>query len=416
MCVGSRVVVRGLADKPQLDGVTGTLIEKKWKGNWIVDLDDEEGKKRRLRRRWLINDANLEVSDKPEMKKYSAENGRPKQQYYIVGTWNDFVPRRMTWDHDRRCWTFEARVGSNGFECFQIWLDRDKKKAVHPDTANAGNYVPWELCGPDAHGDNKNWSFGDGSENVRFEVRLFLWEDESPQAVEWGDVELAKKKAAEDGSETKEALKKCPKNHDLKAFKPPVEGYTCSRCKTSYPKGASFFSCRPCDYDVCETCSSGSKATPCPVATDDKASVGGANGVGILQDARKFLSGCEQDAGSVGGAEATVTESEPMSAKAAEEGLRVGDRVTITSAGPYRGRQGAVMKVDEDGDPAVRLDSGEAKLFYRVDVNRLPPQAAAAAAAGAVAKGLGKGNGTGKGVSRGLGVLGFRGGTSGLGA
>merc|ERR1719210_2779264 len=114
----------------------------------------------------------------------------------------------MIWDDERLCWTFEVRVGTNGFECFQLWLERDKKKSVHPDTANAGNYVPWELRGPDAEGEGKHWSFGDGTESVRYEVRLFLWQDEGPQSVEWSCLDLPKKKDAEEtssASPTKEA-------------------------------------------------------------------------------------------------------------------------------------------------------------------------------------------------------------------
>jgi len=410
---GARVVIKDLDEKPQLNGSTGTLVEKKWKGNWIVDLDDEEGKKRRLRRRWLINSKNMDITEKPEMQKYSQGLGRPRQQYFIVGTWNDLVPRRMTWDHDRVCWTFEARVGQNGFESFQIWLERDRKKSVHPDTANAGNYVPWELRGPDADGENKNWSFGDGAEGMKFEVRLFLWADESPQSVEWSSSELEAKKKAEEESDAKEAndvntsCKKCPRNHDLKPFKPPVDGYSCSKCKKSYPKGTPFHSCRQCDHDVCDACING------------KSNDGGAR---VQDDARKFLSNC--------GDKADAVRSEAP-AKPKLEALSVGDRVRITSNGPYKGRVGSVMKVDEDGDPAVRLESGEAKLFYRTDVVKETAEAAAPAAQAAAPKAapkatprpgtgfgpgrggpaLGRGGGAGqagpKGMSRGRGVLSF---------
>jgi len=398
--VGGRVVITGLDDKPQLNGNTGTLIEKKWKGNWVVDLDDEAGKKKRLRRRWLINEINFEASEKAEIKKYSADLGRPKQQYFIVGSWNDYVPRRMTWDHERLCWTFEVKVGTNGCECFQIWLERDKRKSVHPDTGNAGTYVPWELRGPDADGENKNWSFGnEKNEGTRFEVRLFLWEDESPQSVEWSDLEAAKKKAAEANGSTGEQANtaKCLKGHDLKVFKPPVDGYSCSKCKKAYPKGTTFLSCRPCDYDICNSCASGSKAAP-----DSSATAKAKADPGIQQDAKKFLESCDKD-GAEGGGGSSSPAAAPPSAKT--EALGVGDKVVIKSSGPFKGRTGTVMRVDEDGDPAVRLETGEAKLFYRSDVDKVASASDPAAPATATATATASANGSGRGYP-GRGMMG----------
>jgi len=333
----------------------------------------------------------------------------------------------MTWDHDRCCWCFEVKVGGNGFECFQIWLERDKKKSVHPDTANAGNYVPWELRGPDADGENKNWSFGnESSEGTRFEVRLFLWADESPQSVDWSDVEAAKKKAAEaNGKESEAKSNTCPRKHELKVFKPPVDGYSCSKCHKTFPKGTTFRSCRPCDYDLCESCARDNKAAP-----EGSSSAEAKAGSGVQEDAKKFLNDCGRT-----GEEASTAAATSASGQGDSEALSVGDKVTIKSNGPFKGRTGTVMKVDEDGDPAVRLETGEAKLFYRTDVSKMSAVPATSAATrqplqanglgkGYPGRGLGKGgfsnpfmsSGLGgkgaassaKGVGRGQGVLGFR--------
>mmetsp|Transcript_115051 Transcript_115051/g.289441 ORF Transcript_115051/g.289441 Transcript_115051/m.289441 type:complete len:2055 (-) Transcript_115051:117-6281(-) len=58
--------------------------------------------------------------------------------------------------------------------------------------------------------------------------------------------------------------------------------------------------------------------------------------------------------------------SQPRDAKVA---MRVGKKVKITGSGPFQGRLGTVLGFDEDGDPELRLDDGDTKVFYRHDVS-----------------------------------------------
>lgn len=51
--------------------------------------------------------------------------------------------------------------------------------------------------------------------------------------------------------------------------------------------------------------------------------------------------------------------------------MRVGKKVKITGNGPYQGRIGTVVGFDEDGDPELRLEDGDSKVFYRRDVSVL---------------------------------------------
>jgi hypothetical protein len=64
--------------------------------------------------------------------------------------------------------------------------------------------------------------------------------------------------AAEDKSEENRKLppvtSNCPGHHGLKHFKTPDDGWWCSVCEKEHPKDSSFFGCRACDYDECETC------------------------------------------------------------------------------------------------------------------------------------------------------------------
>lgn len=46
----------------------------------------------------------------------------------------------------------------------------------------------------------------------------------------------------------------CPGSHGLKMFNTPEQGWWCSVCETTHPKGTPFFGCRECDYDECEVC------------------------------------------------------------------------------------------------------------------------------------------------------------------
>merc|ERR1719282_563040 len=83
-----------MVDNPELEGLTGTLVQEKTGGRWVVDVEDEKRKARRLRWRWLLKEKNLEPTTLPAMQHYLASDA-PTEQYYIVGTWTQWKPRRM---------------------------------------------------------------------------------------------------------------------------------------------------------------------------------------------------------------------------------------------------------------------------------------------------------------------------------
>ena len=59
----------------------------------------------------------------------------------------------------------------------------------------------------------------------------------------------------------------CPNRHPLIENITPIAGFSCNRCTltTNAPANSRFFSCRSCDYDVCNDCYSGRKnALPAP--------------------------------------------------------------------------------------------------------------------------------------------------------
>jgi len=57
-------------------------------------------------------------------------------------------------------------------------------------------------------------------------------------------------------SEGREAIRRCPLRHPLRASCTDMDGYSCSMCEHTFSRGTLLYSCRPCDFDVCEACSS----------------------------------------------------------------------------------------------------------------------------------------------------------------
>jgi len=47
----------------------------------------------------------------------------------------------------------------------------------------------------------------------------------------------------------------CPSGHVLEKFSTPKDGFTCDVCSSFLAEGSWAYGCRPCDFDVCATCS-----------------------------------------------------------------------------------------------------------------------------------------------------------------
>mmetsp|Transcript_78292 Transcript_78292/g.135852 ORF Transcript_78292/g.135852 Transcript_78292/m.135852 type:complete len:689 (+) Transcript_78292:120-2186(+) len=175
---GIRVRLKDMTQKPEMNGVSGTLVEQKG-DRWIVNLDGGPGVGKG---RWMVNARNLVAS--------YWQNTEPKTKYYITGSWNSWVPVEMTWDADRRCLVFDVKLSSKGTESFQILVEKDPNKCIYPDTKDANPHVAHKIKGPDFQGHGQNWTIGKhaqdkGKGDAGYEVQLFLWEDESVRLVAW---------------------------------------------------------------------------------------------------------------------------------------------------------------------------------------------------------------------------------------
>jgi len=61
---------------------------------------------------------------------------RPSGAYHIAGSWNHWTPEEMGRNSDG-AYIFTVTLGANGFELFQIWLDGDEERVLHPSSAGA---------------------------------------------------------------------------------------------------------------------------------------------------------------------------------------------------------------------------------------------------------------------------------------
>eukprot|EP00444_Apocalathium_aciculiferum_P007935 CAMPEP_0183402848 /NCGR_PEP_ID=MMETSP0370-20130417/14186_1 /TAXON_ID=268820 /ORGANISM="Peridinium aciculiferum, Strain PAER-2" /LENGTH=61 /DNA_ID=CAMNT_0025584507 /DNA_START=15 /DNA_END=196 /DNA_ORIENTATION=- len=46
----------------------------------------------------------------------------------------------------------------------------------------------------------------------------------------------------------------CHKNHLTEMFVSDMDGYECNECGGTKDKGTTFYSCRICDFDLCDIC------------------------------------------------------------------------------------------------------------------------------------------------------------------
>jgi len=75
---------------------------------------------------------------------------RPIRGYFIQGSWNEWAPQAMK-DENDGCHSFTMVLGNESYEEFQITLDGNTEKLLHPPFAQAAKGT--EVCGPDAEPD-----------------------------------------------------------------------------------------------------------------------------------------------------------------------------------------------------------------------------------------------------------------------
>mmetsp|Transcript_53688 Transcript_53688/g.156489 ORF Transcript_53688/g.156489 Transcript_53688/m.156489 type:complete len:560 (+) Transcript_53688:163-1842(+) len=110
----------------------------------------------------------------------------------LVGEFNDWKPASvpMKWDESRRCYHHKIKLGYAKQESFQMLVDGEWTKCVHPDESDGCFRVGSIVCGPDDDGHEKNWTIGihphdRPARGAEYEVRLVLRDDGTPDVVDW---------------------------------------------------------------------------------------------------------------------------------------------------------------------------------------------------------------------------------------
>jgi len=107
--------------------------------------------------------------------------------YFIVGSWDDCVPAKMTWDGLRYTYTFTmTRV----CETFQLWVNGSRETAIYPSFSGATQFCDHWLSGPDDQGSDMKWSIGTHRldplrSGMRCKIALLFDPLRNPSRVSW---------------------------------------------------------------------------------------------------------------------------------------------------------------------------------------------------------------------------------------
>eukprot|EP00747_Dinoflagellata_sp_TGD_P085465 gnl/TRDRNA2_/TRDRNA2_162899_c0_seq1.p1 gnl/TRDRNA2_/TRDRNA2_162899_c0~~gnl/TRDRNA2_/TRDRNA2_162899_c0_seq1.p1 ORF type:complete len:746 (-),score=192.78 gnl/TRDRNA2_/TRDRNA2_162899_c0_seq1:111-2348(-) len=96
----------------------------------------------------------------------------------IAGSWCDWSVRAMSWNSFLQCYYCKFRwkcTEQVSFEAFQILLDGDWKRRLHPEMQDAFPDADCEICGPhDEEAHDLNWAICGGKKGEFYEIRLML--------------------------------------------------------------------------------------------------------------------------------------------------------------------------------------------------------------------------------------------------
>merc|ERR1711971_1051587 len=112
---------------------------------------------------------NERYSEKPQLEEYVEEQIQfwpggggeldrellPERSYQIAGTWNAWEKAQVMHPCDNNTFSFVITLGENRWEQFQIWLDGDPQKVLHPSYIKASKETP--ILGPSSEVEQLTW-------------------------------------------------------------------------------------------------------------------------------------------------------------------------------------------------------------------------------------------------------------------
>lgn len=151
--------------------------------NWLVA--GQPGEEVRLELRVL--DGTFIVTTKCRSQTRRWESSPVRHDYYLVGSFNKWVPEQMVPDEDKRgryCCTVTWDVFTE--QEFQVVVDQDPEKVMYPASAGASSGGGL-LLGPDDGGEGKNWKIV-GWPGTPCEIVLDLGQEDRRKMVQWGQL------------------------------------------------------------------------------------------------------------------------------------------------------------------------------------------------------------------------------------
>lgn len=124
-----------------------------------------------------------------ERQERAVASGPPR--YCVTGSWNNWRPLDMTWDPERQVFYLKVCLGAEGQESFQILVNGQFHRCIHPDCMDACPHEAYNLCGPDDEGNDFHWTIGKHSEDrgepgAIYEIRfVVLSSTGTPLVVDW---------------------------------------------------------------------------------------------------------------------------------------------------------------------------------------------------------------------------------------
>jgi len=110
----------------------------------------------------------------------------PGRGYEIIGSWDGWESSGEMQESEgstegEKIYTYVVTLGVNRFEQFQVLIDGNRRKILHPDRAKAASCTP--VCGPDANSLGLNWMI-DGRSQLQEEL---IDKDGPPAALTSGE-------------------------------------------------------------------------------------------------------------------------------------------------------------------------------------------------------------------------------------
>lgn len=175
--VGDTVRIKDMPTS-EMNGKVGTLAKAVGSGRWSVRIESLGENSR------VVSVRNIE-----KVERFDPET----LEFHVVGTWDDWEPRAMTWDPASERYEFSVVLGAAGQESFRILRAEDWDFCIYPSQSDANIHDGFKLLGPNDCQDCGEWTIGKHEADLAapdacYKIILLVEADGSPSKVAWEPV------------------------------------------------------------------------------------------------------------------------------------------------------------------------------------------------------------------------------------